>query len=145
MTTEAIFLGIVCGFIFYEWVGLSPGGIVVPGYIALYAAQPLALATTLVIVLLTWLAVEGFSRLVILYGRRAFFAAVTVGFLLKWLVEQVLVVNLGMSYELVIIGYIVPGLIANEIRKQGLWETLFSLVIVSGVVKLILQLQVFIR
>ncbi|MFA7203055.1 MAG: poly-gamma-glutamate biosynthesis protein PgsC/CapC, partial [Candidatus Caldatribacteriota bacterium] len=36
MIYQAIGIGIAIGFLFYELVGLSPGGIVVPGYIALF-------------------------------------------------------------------------------------------------------------
>lgn len=80
MTTETIFLGIILGFIYYELVGLTPGGIVVPGYIALYMGRAGTLATTLLAALITLLLVVGLSRLVILYGRRAFLAAVMISF-----------------------------------------------------------------
>jgi hypothetical protein len=34
LVIASIGIGIVVGFIFYELVGLSPGGVVVPGYLA---------------------------------------------------------------------------------------------------------------
>lgn len=40
MIFQAIGIGIIIGFLFYEVVGLSPGGIVVPGYLALFIDQP---------------------------------------------------------------------------------------------------------
>jgi poly-gamma-glutamate biosynthesis protein PgsC/CapC len=143
MITEAIFLGILLGFIYYEVVGLTPGGIVVPGYIALYFDKPLILLSTLIAVLVTLVLILGLSRLVILYGRRAFLAAVVIGFILKWSIEILILRTGWASTELVVIGYIVPGLIAHEMRKQGITETILSLVLVSGVVHIILRFRGF--
>ena len=42
--------------------------------------------------------------------------------------------------ELRSIGYIIPGLIANEMRRQGIFPTIYSLAIVSIIVRLILLL-----
>jgi len=141
LVIETIFLGILLGFIYYEIVGLTPGGIIVPGYIALYLHQPFVLLSTLVVIFLTFFIVKGLSHLVILYGRRAFLAAVMVGFLLKWGVESYLFQMNSMRLDLEIIGYIIPGLIANEMRKQGTFETLLSLSLVSSLVYYIMKVQ----
>lgn len=141
MITEAIFLGILLGFIYYEVVGLTPGGIVVPGYIALYFDKPLVLLSTLIAALVTLALVAGLSRLVILYGRRAFLAAVIIGFILKWAIEILILRTGWASTELVVIGYIVPGLIAHEMRKQGIWQTIVSLILVSGIVHVLLRFR----
>ena len=141
MIIESIFLGILLGFIYYEFVGLTPGGVIVPGYIALYLHEPIILVTTLVVVLLTFFILKGLSRLVILYGRRAFLASVIIGFLLKWAIESYILLHSTFSYDLKVIGYIIPGLIANEMRRQGIFETLISLVFVSSVVRLVIYVQ----
>ncbi|RXG66319.1 poly-gamma-glutamate biosynthesis protein PgsC, partial [Candidatus Atribacteria bacterium 1244-E10-H5-B2] len=52
MIYQAIGIGIVVSFAFYEIVGLSPGGIVVPGYIALFLDQPIRILVTLLVALL---------------------------------------------------------------------------------------------
>ena len=141
MITEAIFLGILLGFLYYEIVGLTPGGIIVPGYIALYFDKPLILLSTLIAVLVTLALVAGLSRLVILYGRRAFLAAVMIGFILKWAIEILILRTGWASTELVVIGFIVPGLIAHEMRKQGIWQTILSLILVSGIVHVVLRFR----
>lgn len=141
MITEAIFLGILLGFIYYEIVGLTPGGIIVPGYVALYFDKPLILLSTLIAVLVTLALVAGLSRLVILYGRRAFLTAVMIGFILKWAIEILILRTGWASTELVVIGYIVPGLIAHEMRKQGIWQTIVSLILVSGIVHALLRFR----
>ena len=141
MPVEAIFLGILIGFIYYELVGLTPGGIVVPGYIALYLTQPLVLLITLIAVLMTYYLVKILENIIILYGRRAFVAAVLIGFFLKWIFEtQMLKLN-WLTYDLAIIGYIIPGLMAHEMRKQGIVATVLSCTVVSMVVGILIEIQ----
>ena len=78
--TESIAIGLVLGFFFYEWVGFSAGGFVVPGYLALYWDRPLTIAATLGISLVTYGVMYGLSRVTILYGRRRFILKVLTGF-----------------------------------------------------------------
>ena len=140
MIYQAIGIGIVISFAFYEIVGLSPGGIVVPGYIALFLDQPIRILVTLLVALLTYFAVKMLSNYIILYGRRRFLAMILIGFLLKWLIEEIIITMPISGIELQSIGYIIPGLIANEMRRQGIFSTLYSLAIVSIIVRLILLL-----
>jgi len=141
MPVEAIFLGILIGFIYYELVGLTPGGIVVPGYIALYLTQPLVLLITLIAVLMTYYLVKILENIIILYGRRAFVAAVLIGFFLKWIFETQMLKLDWLTYDLAIIGYIIPGLMAHEMRKQGIVATVLSCTVVSMVVGILIEIQ----
>ena len=140
MIYQTIGIGIVISFAFYEIIGLSPGGIVVPGYIALFLNQPLRILVTLVIAFLTYFIVILLSNYIILYGRRRFLTMIILGFLLKWLIEEIIIEIPLAGIELRSIGYIIPGLIANEMRRQGIFPTLYSLAIVSLLVRLILLL-----
>jgi len=140
MIYQAIGIGMVVSFAFYEMVGLSPGGIVVPGYIALFLDQPIRILVTLLVALLTYFSVKILSNYIILYGRRRFLAMILIGFLLKWLIEEIIITMPISGIELQSIGYIIPGLIANEMRRQGIFSTLYSLAIVSIIVRLILLL-----
>ena len=140
MIYQAIGIGIVISFAFYEIVGLSPGGIVVPGYIALFLDQPVRILVTLLVALLTYFAVNMLSNYIILYGRRRFLAMILVGFILKWLIEGLIIKIPISGIGLQSIGYIIPGLIANEMRRQGILPTLYSLAIVSVIVRLMLLL-----
>ena len=142
---ESIAIGLVFGFFFYEWVGFSAGGFVVPGYIALYWDRPLIIATTLIISLLAYGLVRILSRITILYGRRRFILVILVGFTLQWLFRILVVKTHFMSLEIDTIGYIIPGLIANEMERQRVLPTLASLVIVSALVRLTLIVLGFLR
>ena len=140
MIYQAIGIGVMVSFVFYEMVGFSPGGIVVPGYVALFLDQPIRILVTLLVALLTYFTVKILSNYIILYGRRRFLAMVLVSFLLKWLIEEIIIKMPISGIELRSIGYIIPGLIANEMRRQGIFPTIYSLAIVSLVVRLILLL-----
>ena len=107
MIYQAIGIGIVVSFAFYEIVGLSPGGIVVPGYIALFLDQPIRILVTLLAALLTYFIVSKLSNYIILYGRRRFLAMILIGFLLKWLIEEIIITIPISGIELRSIGYIV--------------------------------------
>jgi len=138
MIYQAIGIGVMVSFAFYEIVGFSPGGIVVPGYVALFLDQPIRILVTLLVALLTYFAVKILSNYIILYGRRRFLTMVLVSFLLKWLIEEIIIKMPISGIELRSIGYIIPGLIANEMRRQGIFPTIYSLAIVSILVRLIL-------
>ena len=140
MIYQAIGIGVMVSFAFYEMVGFSPGGIVVPGYVALFLDQPIRILVTLLVALLTYFAVKILSNYIILYGRRRFLTMVLVSFLLKWLIEEIIIKMPISGIELRSIGYIIPGLIVNEMRRQGIFPTIYSLAIVSILVRLILLL-----
>ena len=140
MIHQAIGIGIIISFVFYEIVGFSPGGIVVPGYIALFFDQPARILVTLLVSLLTYLVVNWLSNFIILYGRRRFMTMILIGFLLKWFIEDIIIKLPIPGIELQSIGYIIPGLIANEMRRQGIIPAIYSLAIVSTLVRLILLL-----
>jgi len=135
---ESIAIGLVLGFFFYEWVGLSAGGFVVPGYIALQLGSPLLLAGTLMTSLLTYASVKAASRYIILYGRRRFILMVLAGFAWQWLFKAAVIQQFALTTDTDILGFIIPGLIANEMDRQRILPTLLTLLIISIMVRLVL-------
>lgn len=136
--TESIAIGLGISFFFYEWVGLSAGGFVVPGYIALYLDRPLMVASTLAMSLIIYGLVELLSRFTLLYGRRRFVLTVLLGFVTQWAFHALVAKTQFISAEVDTIGYIIPGLIAQEMARQRILPTLLSLIIVSVMVRLVL-------
>lgn len=134
--TESIAIGLVIGFFFYEWFGLSAGGFVVPGYIALQLGNPPILAGTLAVSLLTWVSVKIASRYAILYGRRRFILMVLTGFVWQWAFLLLLIRKGVFTSTSDAFGFIIPGLIANEIERQGILPTSTALLVVSVMVRL---------
>lgn len=136
-------LGIAIGFLFFEITGLTAGGIIVPGYIALFINEPVRIIITIVISFLTFVIVNYASRFLIIFGRRRFLFMVLIGFLLRAVLDHIHNYFPDPGIELEAIGYIIPGLIANEFARQGVLKTIMSMIIVSSFVYFILKLIYF--
>lgn len=83
-------------------------------------------------------AVKLASLRLILFGRRRFMAMVLTGMLIGWLLGRVVSWVPGAGQEIRVVGYIIPGLIANDASKQGFLKTAAATVIIAGLVRLIL-------
>lgn len=135
----SIGLGLIISLLFSEAFGLAAGGMVVPGYIALYLNQPLTVILTLVAAFATYTVVHLLSTFIILYGRRRTVLMILVGYLIGAVLRYIPIENVS-EMEYTIIGYIIPGLIAIWMDRQGLAETISSLLTASVVVRLIIIL-----
>jgi len=140
MLIQAIGTGIFISFIFTELTGLLAGGLIVPGYFAIFWDQPARILMTFVVALLSFLIVSILSNFIIIYSRRRFMAAVLTGYVLGWLLSTYFIDFIPVSMDVRVIGYIVPGLIANDMIKQGIIKTIISALIVTVVVRLLLLL-----
>lgn len=141
MIYQSIGLGLVISLIFSEILGLAAGGLVVPGYIALYLDQPLRIAGTIAAALLTYATVKALGRVILLYGRRTMVFCVLAGYLFGYLTRYLLVFNAaaGWGVDAVMlqsIGYIIPGLIAYWMLRQGIVETLCTMLMAAFIVRL---------
>ncbi len=130
MLIEIFFIGLVVGFIYYEIIGISPGGVIAPAYFALFIHQPQRILVTLFIALVVWIIIRYLSMHLIIYGRRRLLLALLLGFTLKLLLEQGIQGTEFSHLDLQSIGYIISGLIANEMSRQNVIQTLASLGIV---------------
>ena len=137
----SIGIGLVISLVFSEMLGLTAGGMVVPGYIALYLDRPLVIIFTCIVSYLTYFIVHALSAVTIIYGRRRTVLMILVGYALGTLLRSFGSVELPMAtVELTSIGYIIPGLIAIWIDRQGLVESLSTMIIASVIVRLLLIL-----
>lgn len=139
--TTSIGIGLVISLMFSELLGLAAGGMVVPGYIALYINQPVAVMGTLFVSFLTYFIVRTLSSYIIIYGRRRTVLMILVGFLLGWFLRSLEVLAYkNTEIDLVIVGYIIPGLIAIWMERQGILETITTLITSSIIIRLLLIL-----
>ena len=148
----AIGLGMVLSLFLTETLGVMAGGIIVPGYIALHLHEPSMVVGTFIISLITYSLVFLLSKIMLIYGRRRLILSLLIGFLLGYICK-----NLSMSYipiinlfsfsssEIQYIGYIIPGLIASWMDKQGVVRTISVILIVSSIVNLFLMLVYYIN
>lgn len=134
MVIETLFIGLIIGFIFYEIIGVSPGGVIAPGYFALFINQPNKILVTVLIALAVWGILEFLSRNLIVYGRRKLLIALLLSFSLKLLLEHWIQPLQQLPFDIQSIGYIIPGLIANEISRQRIIPTISALGIVTVIV-----------
>jgi len=136
----AVGIGVIISLIFSELLGASAGGIVVPGYLALYLDRPLQILGTLIISLLTWGIIRIIGNFTLLFGKRRMVLSILIGFILGW-ASRLLVINdvTVMQLQMQSIGYIVPGLIANWFERQGFWKTLSTMSIAAVLVRLVLM------
>jgi gamma-polyglutamate biosynthesis protein CapC len=141
MIEQAIGLGLLISLIFSETLGLAAGGMVVPGYVALLVHEPLRLVGTILVSLVTLGSLKLVSRYALIYGRRRIVLAVLLGFVFGALSRDLLVFQIhGTRFELQTIGYIIPGLIANWMDRQGVVQTLCVMVTTAVLVRLLLML-----
>ena len=133
-----IILGIIISIIFYELTEISPGGVIVPGYIALFITQPGRIIVTIFLSLATLLVVNILSNYTILYGRRKFGIMIIISFIIR-LIMQMSINYLPLPNILATssIGYIIPGIIAQDIGRQGIVKTVSSMILVASLIKLI--------
>ena len=78
----------------------------------------------------------------IIYGRRRFMVTILLSIILSTVIEGSFIITSGIAQDLRMIGYIIPGLIANDMEKQGIFKTLAMVVIISLIIYLILHLGV---
>ena len=144
-TYIAIGLGMVISLFLTETLGVMAGGIIVPGYFALYLHNPIKIIATLAISILAYLIVYLLSKLILIYGRRRLILSLLIGFFLGYILRvilnnsgfQIMINNHWMELEY--IGYIIPGLIASWMDRQGILRTTSVILIIASIVNLIMM------
>ena len=133
-------IGMVLSLFLTETLGVTAGGIIVPGYIALNLESPERLVITFGISIITFLLIKLLSQFIMVYGKRRLVLALLIGFLLGYLTrsENNLVSSLT-ELDFVVIGNIIPGLIANWMDRQGVLRTICTVLITAGITKLIIM------
>jgi len=131
-------VGLTASLALAEVLSIAPGGYIVPGYLALTLDQPGRVLATIAIALATFLVMRVVGRFVILYGMRRFVLYLREGF------------ALGIGYAdavcqhdqapIAAVGFLVPGLIASWIDRQGVAVTLGSMMAVVIIARLALLL-----
>jgi len=132
-----LFSGIMVSLILTELTGFSPGGVVVAGYLAMFVLQPKWLIGTLVAALLTYGLVEIVKNHVLLYGRRLFAVYVLTGIIVSQLAASLLLHSEVAQWGFLVIGYLLPGLIARDFARQGILLTSLWLALAIALTRLV--------
>jgi len=144
LLTLSVGIGLVVSLLFSELFSLAAGGMIVPGYLALSLNRPLDVVATVGAGFAAFAIVRALSSFVLIYGRRRTVMMILIGYLVGALLRSALS---GYSATpdgdaVQVIGYIIPGLIAIWLDRQGVIETLAAMITASVVVRLILILVV---
>ena len=132
-----LFSGIAVALVLAELTGFSPGGVVVAGYLAMFIEQPRWLAGTYLAALLTYGILALVRNRVLLYGRRLFALYVLTGILVAQIAGWALLRSATPELSLLVIGYLIPGLIAKDFARQGLVPTTLWLAVAILVTRLV--------
>lgn len=121
LTRFAIVLGVFMTILFYERLKIAPGGMVVPGYIALFINHPEQIMYTFILSFFVYLIVGRIlMKRTILFGKRRFTITILTGAVFAIVAESIVYFYAqfepfaGFSF----VGIIVPGLIANEFIRE---------------------------
>ena len=178
----AIGLGMLISLILTESVGVTAGGLIVPGYIALNLHNPYMVLFTFLISLFTLLILNLLSKIIIIYGKRRLVFCLLLSFILGSIVrefplylmesndignllslrnfeglnfmqsfiveisyQRVRLTEANMNYDhlidnpMIYVGYLIPGLMASWMDKQGVIKTSATIIIIASVINLILM------
>ena len=80
MYYEIVLAGVAISLLFVELTGLSPAGLIVPGYLALCLQTPWRIVYTLAVAVAAWGIAKLLGNVMILYGRRRFAVMVLLSF-----------------------------------------------------------------
>lgn len=143
MGYESAFIGLLISLAFIALTGVFPGGIIVPSYLALFLTEPARIGGTLIAALLTLLTYRLASRYLILFGRRRLVFLLLFGGIWAMVWRQFLPSIFPLSLEFRVIGWVIPGLIANHYERQGVVVTTAALVTVTVIIYFLGRLLAF--
>jgi hypothetical protein len=125
MLAESIGLSVILGFLANEFLGVSAGGLVSPGYLAFYLDQPIRLAPPWSCRAAIYGTVRLLQRFMIIYGNTKIPGHDAAPPDRTWRVRTAALPVRPDRQVLRTIGYIIPGLIANDMLRQGPIKTSF--------------------
>ena len=137
----SIGIGLAVSLFLSEALGMAGAGLVVPGYLALHATDPVSIIITLASGFAAFGLVRGLGSTIIIFGRRRTILMILAGYLIGMAARYFFGGMMGtQAEEIPVIGFIVPGLIAIWLDRRGVIESLSALVTASVIVRLILIL-----
>lgn len=137
MLYKTIAMSVILGFLSSELLGVATGGLVSAGYLAFFMGSPARVAGTLVISVIIYLVTLLLQKWIIIYGRRRFMVVVLLSIILTWVVEQITHTGV-IGIDIRMVGFIIPGLIANDMLRQGPVRTLAGVLVSAVLIRLVM-------
>ena len=110
-------LGVLFGLVWGRRTGWGCGGLITPGLLALHAASPHRVGLALLLGVLLAAPLGLLARFLGLYGRERVGAAMLLALAVRLALAPFVPPSLG-------IGWVVPGLVASDVERQGAAMTL---------------------
>jgi poly-gamma-glutamate biosynthesis protein PgsC/CapC len=142
MLTASLVTGVLVSLLLTELIGLSAGGVIVPGYVALLLDRPISLIGFILAALLSYGLVRWLSNYLMLYGNRRFSLILLIGMTLSIAAQWFSPALTSAHLEWAGIGFIVPGLLGHQFDRQGIVPSLLMLTIASVITRLCLLMIV---
>lgn len=138
MNETIVIVGVLLSILFYEVSELSPGGLIVPGYFALFSNDYKRIVVTILVAFLILIIVRVLEKYLIIYGRRRFAMYIIITFILKRFLGE-------LDFEILIggelIGLLIPAILAQDLDRNGIKKTLPVLLILTGVIKSVIVIS----
>ena len=129
-------LGIAFSLILSEALGVTAGGVIVPGYIALHLHQPDQILMTFIAAIIVFGIVKLLSNFMFIYGKRRLVLTLLLGFMVGFISRNHFFSPVD-TFSYAVIGNIIPGLIASWMDRQGVLKTISVLIIIAVATRLI--------
>ena len=140
----AIIIGTVLSLLIEEFFGISAGGIIVPGYLALVCDDLPTIILIFAISLITYYLVNfQISKVMILFGKRKFTITILIALILKLVIELAFPALSFVPFSSIAFrgfGAITPALLASSYSKQGIRYTIPACLVVTAVTFGLVQL-----
>lgn len=128
----ALVIGLTISLLIEEHFGISAGGMIVPGYLAMVCDDIPQMLLIFAVSFAVYLIVNHvLPRFVILFGKRKFCATLIVGVIIKLILDLLFPALPFASVAFSGIGVITPSLIANSYSKQGIRYTVPAVLVAS--------------
>lgn len=141
----AIIIGLALSLLAEIKLGISPGGLVVPSYIALVLDRPAVVLNIFLVSLLTYAIIRFIvCRFILVYGKRRFVACVMIALMLKFLLSLLYPAIPFSVLSFSGIGVVASGILANCYFRQGVVVTAGATMAASALTFLLVNLIYFI-
>ena len=131
MILELSLIGILVSCFYILLFNVYPGGIIVPVFFSFYLTQPFRLLATIMVSLISVVIFQFLSQKLIIFGRRRFVFLIILSAFLSLLTNFFFQDYQSGLTVYGTIGMLIPGLLANNIIRQGFFVTIASMFTVS--------------
>ncbi|NLW52565.1 MAG: poly-gamma-glutamate biosynthesis protein PgsC [Tissierellia bacterium] len=135
-----LIIGIVVSLLMEEFAGVSTGGMIVPGVLAMHLQNLDVVFFMFFISFVIYLIVDKvLTKHMILYGKRKFAITIILAILFKLLIDQFYPILPFAAIGFRGVSALVPALLANSYSKQGAEFTVPAAIIGTFIVTLIMK------